>query len=95
MKSSQKITGPNTHPLNAFAFNSEKILEQLDAVKSPLILTVDGKAKLVLQDAKSYQALLERVEVIEGLHRGLQDMRAGRVKPAQDVFHEIRETVRP
>ena len=94
MKPTQDIQGFNTYPLNAFAFNSEKILEQLDAVKSPLILTVEGEAKLVVQDAESYRALLERVEVIEGLHRGLQDMRSGRVKPATVAFREIRESKR-
>ena len=94
MKHTQNIKGSNIHPLNAFAFNSEKILEQLDAVKCPLILTVNGEAKLVVQDAESYQALLERVEVIEGLQRGLQDMRAGRVKPTKEAFREIRESKR-
>ena len=90
MKASTKTT-LNLHPLSAFAINSERVLEQIDAAKSPILLTVNGKAKLVLQDVASYQALLERLEVIEGLHRGLEDMRAGRVQPAEQVFREIRQ----
>jgi hypothetical protein len=37
-----------------------------------------------------YQALLDRVEAIEGIQRGLADVKAGRTKPAQQVFDRLR-----
>jgi hypothetical protein len=40
------------------------------------VLTIDGKAELVVQDAEAYQALLDRVEAIEGIQRGLADVKA-------------------
>jgi hypothetical protein len=51
---------------------------------------VNGKAELVVQDAAAYQALLDRVEAIEGIQRGLADMKAGRMKPARRVFNRLR-----
>ena len=49
-----------------------------------------GKAELVVQDAEAYQALLDRVEAIEGIQRGLADVKAGRTKPARQVFARLR-----
>jgi hypothetical protein len=46
-----------------------------------LVLTIDGKAYLVVQDADAYQAFLDRVEAIERIQRGLADVKAGRTKP--------------
>jgi PHD/YefM family antitoxin component YafN of YafNO toxin-antitoxin module len=56
----------------------------------PLVLTINGKAELVVQDAEAYQALLDRVEAIEGIRRGLADVKAGRTKPARQVFTRLR-----
>jgi hypothetical protein len=57
---------------------------------TPLCLTINGKAELIVQDAKAYQALLDRVEAIEGIQRGLADVKAGRTKPAPQVFARLR-----
>ena len=58
-----------------------------------MVLTVNGKAKVVVQDAASYQQLLElinRLEAIEGIQRGLHEMKAGKGKPLDQVDKEIR-----
>ena len=56
----------------------------------PLVLTMNGRAELVVQDAAAYQALLDRVEAIEGIQRGLADVKAGRTRPARKVFARLR-----
>ena len=43
-----------------------------------------------MQDAEAYQALLDRIETIEGIQRGLADVKAGRTKPARKVFDRLR-----
>lgn len=45
--------------------------------KEPLVLTVNGKAELVVQDAESWQKLSEAkdsMEAIEGIKRGLESI---------------------
>jgi hypothetical protein len=39
-----------------------------------------------VQDAAAYQALLDRVEAIEGIQPVLADVKAGRTKPARQVL---------
>ena len=68
--------------LTDFEKNTPSFLEQLKATGEPLVLAVNGKAEFVLQDAASYQTLLDLVEdakVVEGIRRGLEDMKAGEI----------------
>jgi prevent-host-death family protein len=80
--------------LTNFKRNTSAFLDRLRESGRPLVLTVNGEAKLVVQDAASYQRLLEvidRLEAIEGIQRGLQEMKAGRGKPLDQVDREIRK----
>ena len=76
--------------LSDFKRNTVALLDRLRETGGPLVLTVNGKAELVVQDAAAYQALLDRVETVEGIQRGLQDVKAGRMKPAKQVFDRLR-----
>ncbi len=80
--------------LTNFKRNTAVFLEQLRATGKPVVLTVNGKAELVVQDAASYQQLLElvdRLEAIEGIKRGLEEMKAGKGKSLDQVDKEIRK----
>ncbi|MFM8535340.1 MAG: type II toxin-antitoxin system Phd/YefM family antitoxin [Acidimicrobiia bacterium] len=76
--------------LSDFKRNTTDLLDRLRTTGHPLVLTINGKAELVVQDAEAYQALLDRVEAIEGIQRGLADVKAGRTKPARQVFARLR-----
>ena len=68
-------------------------MQQMKETGQPIVLTVNGKAELVVQDAESYQKLLElvdRLETIAAIREGLEDMKNGRTRPAEEVFEEIR-----
>jgi PHD/YefM family antitoxin component YafN of YafNO toxin-antitoxin module len=61
--------------------------------KRPVILTVNGKAAAVVQDAEAYQHLLDlaaEANAADGIRQGLEDLRNGRTRRAPDVFDEIR-----
>jgi prevent-host-death family protein len=80
------------HSLSTFKRDTAKLVRQMKKTKEPLVLTVNGKAELVVQDAESYQKLLEakdRMEAIEGIKRGLDSMKQHRGKPAADFFREF------
>jgi PHD/YefM family antitoxin component YafN of YafNO toxin-antitoxin module len=76
--------------LSDFKRNTVDLLDRLRKTGHPLVLTINGKAELVVQDAGAYQALLDRVEAVEGIQQGLADARAGRAKPARHVFARLR-----
>lgn len=82
------------HSLSEFKRNTSGFLDQMRGSGRPVVLTINGKAELVVQDAASYQKLLDRVdelEALEGIQRGVADVAAGRVTPLRQFEKEFRE----
>jgi prevent-host-death family protein len=80
------------HSLTEFKRNTTEFLQQIKKTKHPLVLTVNGKAELVVQDAESYQELLDAAELVEtlkGIKLGLEQMQQGEGKKAEDFFNEL------
>jgi PHD/YefM family antitoxin component YafN of YafNO toxin-antitoxin module len=50
--------------LSAFKRNTSELLERLKKTGNPLVLTINRKAEVVVQDAKAYQDLRDRVQTI-------------------------------
>ncbi|MBD2293002.1 type II toxin-antitoxin system Phd/YefM family antitoxin [Anabaena sphaerica FACHB-251] len=80
------------HSLTEFKRNTTEFIQQIKKTQHPLVLTVNGKAELVVQDAESYQELLEAAELVEtlkGIKLGLEQMQRGEGKKAEDFFNEF------
>ena len=78
--------------LSTFKRDTAKFVRQMKKTKAPVVLTVNGKAELVVQDADSYQELLEakdRMEAMEGIKRGLESLKRNAGKPAERFFQEF------
>lgn len=70
------------------------LFEELKETGQPLMLTVNNGEMIVMQDAASYQRLLEeldRAEAVAGIRRGLEAMEAGRTRPVKEFLAELRE----
>jgi prevent-host-death family protein len=79
-------------PLTTFRRRSGQFLKQIKKSKRPVVLTVNGKAAAVVQDAEAYQRLLDiaaRADAREGIRQGLEDARKGRSRPAEEFFREF------
>src|SRR6267378_2798656 len=78
--------------LTTFRRQSNQFLKQLKKSKRPVVLTVNGKAAAIVQDAKAYQRLLDiaaRADEEEAIRQGLEDVKAGRTRPAREFFAEF------
>lgn len=76
-----------------FRNHSAEVMQHLKATKRPVVLTVNGKAAAVVQDAEAYQQLLDRAaaaSVHEGVRQGLDDAAGGRTRPARSALDAIR-----
>ena len=82
------------HSFTDFQRNAKEYVGKLKGSKTPLVLTINGRAELVVQDAASYQELLdelEHVKFVAAVKEGLEDSRAGRVRPAFEALAELDE----
>ena|SRR5208337_1347499 len=85
------------HPLTDFKRHTPEFLRQLKESGHPLVLTVNGKAEIVVQDAKSYQRLLalaERLETIQAVKEGLASIDKGEGRPMDEVFDDLEKKLR-
>ena len=81
-------------PLTTFRNNSVKMLKQLKRTGRPIVLTVNGKAEATVLSAIEYQRLMDiaaDADEREGVRQGDADIAAGRTRPAEEVFAEIRK----
>jgi len=80
--------------LSNFKRNTPEFLRRLKESGHPIVLTINGKAELVVQDTASYQKLLElaeRAERLDALRASIEDMRAGKVTPVEDMLTEMKQ----
>lgn len=82
-------------PLTDFVRNTKAHIEELKATQSPEILTVNGEAAVVVQDAASYEkmaALAQQAEQDARLQAALSFFReGGEGIAAEDVFKDLDE----
>jgi PHD/YefM family antitoxin component YafN of YafNO toxin-antitoxin module len=81
------------YPLTDFLRHHKAHVTRLKKTHAPEVLTVNGKAELVVQDAASYQRLLERLhhmETLAAIQEGMASAERGELRPAAQVFAEMR-----
>lgn len=81
------------HPLTDFLRNHKAHVARLKESKLAEVLTVNGRAEIVVQDVESYQALLNRlhhIETIAAIREGIASAERGELKPAEQVFAEMK-----
>ncbi|HLL69878.1 MAG TPA: type II toxin-antitoxin system Phd/YefM family antitoxin [Pyrinomonadaceae bacterium] len=82
--------------LTAFKRNTTEYVKKIKKSGKPLILTVNGKAEIIVQDADSYQRMLElldRAETIEAVREGLESVRQGRTMSLDSFDKEMRKKI--
>ena len=98
----------NIHSLTDFKRNANAYVEQLQATQLPLVLTVNGKAAVVVQEAGAFQSLIDRIKLMETelqsfkLAELRQDLRSGveqldrgqSTAYTQDNLHELFDEIR-
>lgn len=83
--------------LTDFKRKTPEFLRRLKETGHPLVLTVNGRAEVVVQDAASYRRLFElaeRLETIPAVKEGLASADRGEGGPMNDVFDAIEQELR-
>lgn len=78
--------------LTEFQRNAREHLERLRESGKPMVLTVNGRAEAVVQDADSYQELLDRLdraETLAALRLALTEEAQGEAVPAREAIEAL------
>ena len=81
--------------LSTFKRDTTKMAARLKETGRPIVLTVNGKAEMVVQDAAAYQQLLElaalaeKAEMAAFLKKSREDIEKGRTLPARKFLESL------
>lgn len=78
-------------PVSDFRANASAMLHQVRDTGRPLVLTQRGRGAAVLLDVRAYQAMVEEIEELRDVCRGLADVEAGRMTPHDEVKAEFKK----
>jgi prevent-host-death family protein len=79
--------------MTTFRNHSAEVMQHLKETGRPVVLTVNGRAAAVVQDAEAYQRLLDLAASAspeEGIRQGREDLANGHTQPAAQALAEIR-----
>ena len=82
------------HPLTGFLRDHKSHIERLRASGLPEVLTINGKAQIVIQDAAAYQKMLDLIDELDAtriLKQRLASLHEGKPGiPSDQVLKEVR-----
>ncbi|MDH3346617.1 MAG: type II toxin-antitoxin system Phd/YefM family antitoxin [Desulfobulbaceae bacterium] len=64
-------------PMSEFRTGIASFLKQVHDTKRPLVITQHGKGVAVLLDVVEYEAMQDKIELLEDIHKSLAQIDAG------------------
>jgi prevent-host-death family protein len=89
-ESTMKFSG-RIRPLSYLKARAPEVIRGLAESREPMIITVNGEAKAVMQDIASYEESQEALALLKLLALSNKDVEAGRLRPVGEAFAAIRE----
>jgi hypothetical protein len=89
----QPIRPEDIHPLTDFQRATKEHVRRLQETGRPELLTVNGRASVVVQDARAYQRLLDlavQMESVLAVREGLDSKERGEGIPLEQFEREFR-----
>ena len=81
-------------PISYIKSHAADMLRYVNETKNPLVITQNGEAKAVLVDVEQYQKTQDAFALLNLVRLGERDYLLGRVRPAKEVFAEIRADIK-
>jgi prevent-host-death family protein len=77
-------------PISYLKAHVAEIVRRLAEEKEPMFITQNGEAKAVIQDIDSFEQAQETMALLKILALGKQQVKEGKVQPAEDVIKRLR-----
>ena len=78
-------------PISYLKAHTAEIVRNLREQRTPLVITQNGEAKVVIQDIESYEQTQETMALLKILALGTRQIEDGKVQPVTDVIKRFRE----
>jgi prevent-host-death family protein len=88
-----KLTG-RVRPISYLKAQAPEVIRGLSENGEPVVITVHGEAKAVLQDVARYEETEETLALLKMLALSSESVAKGKVRPARAAFARIRARVK-
>lgn len=78
-------------PITYLKSHAAEVIREITESGEPMLITQNGEAKVVVQDAQSYEDTQQTLALLKLLTLGRKDIEAGRLIPANEVFAELEQ----
>ncbi len=85
-----KLSG-RVKPITYLKAHAPEVIRGLSEGKEPVVITLRGEAKAVLQGIASYEETQETLALLKVLALTARSVEAGKVRPAREAFARIRK----
>ncbi len=76
-------------PITYLKTNAADVLTTVTESRAPMIITHNGEAKMVVQDARSYNDMMESLSMLKLVAMGKKQIDDGETRSAEEVFKSI------
>lgn len=76
-------------PLSSFRADMTRLMAQTRHTHRPIVVTQNGRASNVFLDVGDYQMLIDKLDLMMDIHKGEQDIAAGRIHSMDDARRTI------
>lgn len=81
-------------PISSLKAEAPAVIRSVAEDRTPVIITVNGEARAVLQDVESYEATQEALALLKILALANKSVEKGKVRPARAAFKSIRRRLK-
>lgn len=81
-------------PISYLKAHAPEMIRGVSAGQEPIIITLHGEAKAVLQDIASYEDTQATLAFLKILALGGRSVEEGKVRPVGEAFSEIRKRMK-
>jgi PHD/YefM family antitoxin component YafN of YafNO toxin-antitoxin module len=85
----------NIKPLSYIISHPDEALNQVTDSGSPMIITQEGEAKVVLLDVQRYQSMVDTINLLRLLSLGENDIRNGRFSTTEELDKKVAAILEP
>jgi prevent-host-death family protein len=78
-------------PISFLKSHAAEVVREITESREPMLITQNGEAKVVVQDAQSYEDTQQTLALLKLLTLGRKDIEAARFIPANEVFAELEQ----
>ena len=81
-------------PISYVKANAAEVVDRVCETGEPVIVTQNGRARVIIQDLKTYERTQETLAMLELVRQGDRAIAEGRTQPAEEAFESLRSQIR-